>query len=288
MKGIILAGGTGSRLWPSTLAVSKQLFPIYDKPLIYYPLSTLMLAGIRDVLIITTPDDQFAFEKLLGTGESLGITLSYEVQSAPEGLAQALIIGRKFLGAESVALILGDNIFHGSGLGRELAKCADPDGAIIFGYEVNDPQRYGVAEINSAGAVLSIEEKPLVPKSKLAIPGLYFFDNSVCEKANKVEKSKRGELEITSVLDMYRQDSELRLKILARGTAWMDCGTVESLNDASNYIRVIEERQGHKVGAIEEVAWRNEWITSTALLKLAARYQKSEYGEYLRRLISSC
>jgi glucose-1-phosphate thymidylyltransferase len=286
MKGIILAGGSGSRMWPSTQAVSKQLFPIYDKPLIYYPLSTLMLAGIRDILLITTPDDKRAFQKLLGTGESLGISISYEVQNYPEGLAQAFIIGEEFIGLENVALILGDNVFHGSGLGRDLAKYKDPSGAIIFGYEVTDAQRYGVAEIDSAGSVLSIEEKPLAPKSKLAIPGLYFFDNSVCTKAKKVKKSKRGELEITSVLEMYRQESELKLKILARGTAWMDCGTVESLNDACNYIRVIEERQGYKIGALEEVAWRNQWITSSELLKLVSSYQKSEYAEYLRRLIS--
>jgi glucose-1-phosphate thymidylyltransferase len=286
MKGIILAGGSGSRMWPSTQAVSKQLFPIYDKPLIYYPLSTLMLAGIRDILLITTPDDKSAFQKLLGTGESLGISISYEVQNYPEGLAQAFIIGEEFIGLENVALILGDNIFHGSGLGRDLAKYKDSSGAIIFGYEVTDAQRYGVAEIDSAGSVLSIEEKPLAPKSKLAIPGLYFFDNSVCAKAKKVKKSKRGELEITSVLEMYRQESELKLKILARGTAWMDCGTVESLNDACNYIRVIEERQGYKIGALEEVAWRNQWITSSELLKLVSSYQKSEYAEYLRRLIA--
>ena len=286
MKGIILAGGSGSRMWPSSQAVSKQLFPVYDKPLIYYPLSTLMLAGIRDILLITTPGDKIAFQKLLGTGESLGISISYEVQDNPEGLAQAFIIGEEFIGLESVALVLGDNIFHGSGLGRDLAKCTNPSGAVIFGYEVTDAQRYGVAEIDSTGSVLSIEEKPLAPKSKLAIPGLYFFDNSVCAKAKKVKKSERGELEITSVLEMYRQKSELKLKLLARGTAWMDCGTVESLNDACNYIRVIEERQGYKIGAIEEVAWRNQWITSSQLLKLVSSYQKSEYAEYLRRLIS--
>ena len=286
MKGIILAGGTGSRLWPSTQAVSKQLFPIYDKPLIYYPLSTLMLAGIREVLIITTPGDKFAFEKLLGSGHSLGIRISYEVQENPDGLAQAFIIGEEFIGSDNVALILGDNIFHGSGLGRDLAKCNNPNGAIIFGYEVNDPQRYGVAEVDTTGLVLSIEEKPLTPKSKLAIPGLYFLDNSVCKKAKAVKKSERGELEITSVLDMYRQDTKLQLKVLARGTAWMDCGTVNSLNDASNYIRVIEERQGYKVGAIEEVAWRNGWVSSIELSNLASSYRKSEYGEYLHRLLS--
>ena len=286
MKGIILAGGTGSRLWPGTIAVSKQLIPIYDKPLIFYPLSTLMLAGIRDVLIITTPSDRSAYEKLLGDGRSFGVEITYKIQERPEGLAQAFIIGEDFIGAGSVALILGDNIFHGSGLGRDLAKSNNPNGAIIFGYEVNDPQRYGVAEVDHAGIVISIEEKPKVPKSNYAIPGLYFLDNSVVKKANRVEKSTRGEFEITSVLDMYRKDGKLQLKVLARGTAWMDCGTVNSLNDASNYIRVIEERQGYKVGAIEEVAWRNGWISTNELSQLATSYHKSEYGQYLHRLIT--
>lgn len=285
MKGIILAGGTGSRLWPSTVAIGKQLMPIYDKPLIYYPLSTLMLAGIREVLIITTPCDRIAFERLLGDGTWLGINISYAVQEAPEGVAQAFIIGQEFIGNESVALILGDNIFHGSGLGRDLIKCKDPNGAIIFGYEVTDPQRYGVAEIDSEGTVISIEEKPDLPKSKLAIPGLYFLDNTVIKKARTVAKSSRGELEISSVLELYRQSKKLQLRVLARGTAWMDCGTVESLNDASNYIRVIEERQGYKVGAIEEVAWRNEWISSRQLKQLASTNQKSDYGKYLNRLL---
>ena len=244
MKGIILAGGTGSRLWPSTISVSKQLIPIYDKPLIYYPLSTLMLAGIREILIITTPADQITFQKLLGDGESLGIALSYEVQENPDGLAQAFIIGEEFIGSNCVALILGDNIFHGSGLGRDLANATNPEGALIFGYEVADPQRYGVAEVDTLNNVISLEEKPVKPKSSLAIPGLYFFDNSVCRKAKSVQKSPRGELEITSVLEAFRAEGRLKLNILPRGTAWMDCGTVESLNDASNYMRVIEERQG--------------------------------------------
>jgi glucose-1-phosphate thymidylyltransferase len=284
MKGIILAGGTGSRLWPSTISVSKQLFPIYDKPLIYYPLSTLMLAGIRDILIITTPQDQTLFGKLLGDGTSLGINLSYEIQEEPEGLAQAFIIGEEFIGRDTVALILGDNIFQGSGLGTDLANSTDPDGALIFGYTVIDPQRYGVAEIDTEGNVLSIEEKPLAPKSHLAIPGLYFFDNSVVEKAKGVEKSSRGELEITSVLNIYRSRNKLKLKVLPRGTAWLDCGTFNSLNDACNYIRVIEERQGFKVGCIEEVAFRKEWISAQELVRLAGIYGKSEYGQYLRRL----
>ena len=284
MKGIILAGGTGSRLWPSTIGVSKQLIPIYDKQLISYPLATLMLAGIQDILIITTPDDQAAFQKLLGDGSSLGINLSYEIQEKPEGLAQAFIIGARFTGSESVALILGDNIFHGSGLGRELAKCTSPDGAIIFGYEVTEPQRYGVAEVDSQGNVISIEEKPEVPKSNLAIPGLYFFDNSVIAKASRVEKSYRGELEVTSILEMYRKEKKLKLKPLVRGTAWMDCGTVNSLNDACDYIRVIEQRQGFKVGCLEEIAWRNGWITASELKQLSKIFNSNEYGQYLQRL----
>jgi glucose-1-phosphate thymidylyltransferase len=284
VKGIILAGGTGSRLWPSTISNSKQLIPIYDKPLIYYPLSTLMLAGIRDILIITTPMDQPAFKRLLGDGQSLGIKLSYEVQDNPEGLAQAFVIGADFIGTDCVALILGDNIFHGIGLGRDLASCTNPDGALIFGYEVTDPQRYGVAEIDSQKNVISIEEKPHSPKSNLAIPGLYFFDNSVSAKASKVQKSSRGELEITSVLEAFRIDGQLKLRVLPRGTAWMDCGTVDSLNDACNYIRVIEERQGFKVGSIEEVAWRNEWISTSELKRIADSYGMNEYGQYLRRI----
>lgn len=285
MKGIILAGGTGSRLWPSTISVSKQLIPIYDKPLIYYPLSTLMLAGIREILIITTPADQITFQRLLGDGKSLGIALSYAVQEKPDGLAQAFIIGEEFIGSDCVALILGDNIFHGSGLGRDLAYATNPEGALIFGYEVADPQRYGVAEVDSLNNVISLEEKPVKPKSSLAIPGLYFFDNTVCKKAKSVQKSSRGELEITSVLEAFRAEGRLKLKILPRGTAWMDCGTVESLNDASNYMRVIEERQGFKVGSIEEVAWRNNWISNSDLKHLASAYGKNEYGQYLQRLV---
>lgn len=285
MKGIILAGGTGSRLWPSTISVSKQLIPVYDKPLIYYPLSTLMLAGIREILIITTPTDQITFQRLLGDGKSLGISLSYEVQEKPDGLAQAFIIGEEFIDGDCAALILGDNIFHGSGLGRDLANATNPDGALIFGYEVANPQRYGVAEVDSLENVISIEEKPVNPKSSLAIPGLYLFDKTVCEKAKSVQKSQRGELEITAVLEAYRVAGRLKLKILPRGTAWMDCGTVESLNDASNYMRVIEERQGFKVGSIEEVAWRNSWISNSDLNQLASAYGKNEYGQYLQRLV---
>jgi glucose-1-phosphate thymidylyltransferase len=285
MKGIILAGGTGSRLWPTTISISKQLIPIYDKPLVYYPLATLMLAGIRDVLVITTPEDQLSFQKLLGDGKSIGLDLSYAIQERPEGLAQAFIIAEDFIGIDSVALILGDNIFHGSGLGRDLTNSTNPHGALVFGYEVADAQRYGVAEVDSFNNVVSIEEKPTNPKSSLAIAGLYFFDNSVCEKAKKVEKSARGELEITAVLESFRTEGKLHLKVLPRGTAWMDCGTVESLNDASNYVRVIEERQGFKVGSIEEVAWRNKWISDDDLNKLADAYGKSEYGQYLKQLL---
>lgn len=284
MKGIILAGGTGSRLWPSTIGVSKQLLPVYDKPLIYYPLSTLMLAGIREVLIITTPSDQSAFMKLLGSGESIGMKISYEVQSLPEGLAQAFLIGSKFLGNNPVALILGDNIFHGMGLGRDLVNSTNPTGALIFGYSVKDPERYGVAEVDANGKVISIEEKPRIPKSSLAVPGLYFFDNTVSQKAKLVKKSPRGELEITSILEQYRESDSLSLKYLARGTSWMDCGTAESLNDASNYIRVIEQRQGFKIGCIEEIAHRNGWISDAELKDLASNYGSSEYGHYLGQL----
>ncbi len=285
MKGIILAGGTGSRLWPATIGVSKQLLPVYDKPLIYYPLSTLMLAGIREVLIITTPSDQGSFMKLLGSGETLGMKISYEVQLLPEGLAQAFLIGAKFINDGPVALILGDNIFHGSGLGRDLVNSTHPTGALIFGFSVKDPEKYGVAEVDHNGKVVSIEEKPYFPKSSLAIPGLYFFDNSVCAKARTVEKSPRGELEITSILDQYRQTDSLVLKTLTRGTTWMDCGTAENLNEASNYIRVIEQRQGFKIGCVEEIAHRNGWISDLELKDLIDSYGSNEYGRYLGQLI---
>ena len=284
MKGIILAGGTGSRLWPSTISVSKQLIPVYDKPMIYYPLSTLMLAGIREILIITTPGDQAAFKKLLGTGETLGIKLSYSTQERPEGLAQAFLIGEKFIGSEGVALILGDNVFHGGGFSQDLFKYDSIEGAAIFGIQVTDAQRYGVAEIDSDGAVISLEEKPKFPKSNLAVPGLYLFDNSVCSRASRVKKSSRGELEIVSLLDMYRKESKLSLTVLSRGIAWMDCGTPASLIEAGNYIRAIEERQGYKVGAIEEIAWRNSWITSAQLSYLADKLGKNEYANYLNQL----
>jgi glucose-1-phosphate thymidylyltransferase len=285
MRGIVLAGGSGKRLWPSTKSVSKQLFPIYDKPLIYYPIATLMLAGIREMLLISTPADRPSFEKLLGDGGHLGIKISYESQPSPDGLAQAFIIGADFIDTEKVALILGDNIFHGSGLGGELSNCTNPDGAVVFGYTVTDPQRYGVAEIDNSGNVLSIVEKPEIPKSNIAIPGLYFFDNTVLEKARKVKMSSRGELEITAVLSMYLEANNLKLEVLPRGTAWLDCGTSESLNDASNYIRVVEERQGLKVSCPEEIAWRNGWISTEALEALATSYGKSEYADYLHRIL---
>lgn len=284
MRGIVLAGGSGTRLWPSTRAISKHLFPIYDKPLIFYPIATLMLAGIREILIISTLEDQPLFQKLLGTGERFGMKIDYQIQPKPEGLAQAFTIGRDFIGNDNVALILGDNIFQGTGLGVDLADYTNPDGALIFGYTVTDPRRYGVAEIDKFGNVLSIEEKPENPKSNIAIPGLYFFDNSVVQKAERVKKSARGELEITSILEMYQNEGSLKLEILPRGTAWLDCGTSGSLNDASNYIRVIEERQGMKVSCPEEIAWRNGWISSDDLLALAKEYGNSDYSSYLQKL----
>jgi glucose-1-phosphate thymidylyltransferase len=286
MKGIVLAGGTGSRLWPTTIALSKQLIPVYDKPLIYYPLSTLMLAGVREILIITTPQDDSQFKRLLGDGGGFGIELSYAIQENPDGIAQAFLIGEDFIRDESVALILGDNVFHGAGLGRQLFELFDPSGAIIFGYEVKDPQRYGVAEVDDHGNVISIEEKPSRPKSSMAVPGLYFFDNSVIERAKKVKMSQRGELEITSVLDSYLDSKNLKLIKIQRGTSWMDCGTISSLNDASNYIRAIEDRQNHKVACIEEIAFNQGWISKSEMIKRISTLGKNEYTEYLERLIS--
>jgi glucose-1-phosphate thymidylyltransferase len=286
MKGIILAGGTGSRLWPSTISVSKQLLPVYDKPLIYYPLSTLMLAGIQEILIITSPSDQDSFRKLLGDGRKLGINLVYANQEKPNGLAEAFVIGEEFIARDDVALILGDNIFHGTGLGRDLKELSKPSGAVVFGYPVKDPQRYGVAEVDSFGKVISIIEKPIHPKSNLAIPGLYFFDNSVITKAKNVQKSIRGELEITSVLEMYMSEGNLEMRTLERGTSWMDCGTVESMNDAGNYIRAIEQRQGYKIACIEEVALALGWISVDDVRQLAVAYGVNEYSQYLSSLIS--
>jgi glucose-1-phosphate thymidylyltransferase len=281
VKGIILAGGTGSRLWPLTKITSKQLLPIYDKPLIYYPLSTLMLAGIREVLIITTPQDADDFKNLLGDGNSIGISITYEQQPKPEGLAQAFLIGEKFIGKDSVALILGDNIFYGSGLGRRLSEIHNGDGATIFGFRVPDPERYGVAEVLTSGKVVSIEEKPAVPKSNIAIPGLYFFDNTVIERAKQVKKSPRGELEITSVITSYLIDEKLVLKELEKGTAWMDCGTVDSMNEASNYIKSVEQDISYKIGCLEEVAFKFGWIDKSQLAELARALGNNEYAKYL-------
>lgn len=281
MKGIILAGGTGSRLWPLTKITSKQLLPVYDKPLIYYPLSTLMLAGIREILIITTPEDSDDFKNLLGDGTSLGIRLTYAIQPKPEGLAQAFLIGEDFIGNESVALILGDNIFHGAGLGRKLSDISNLNGAIIFGVKVSDPGRYGVVEISITGQVLSIEEKPSNPKSKIAVPGLYFFDNTVSQRAKLVTKSSRGELEITSVIESYLKDSTLLLRELSVDTAWMDCGSVNSMNEAANYVKSVEEFINYKIGCIEEIAYRQNWIDNSQLSNLVNSLGKNSYATYL-------
>jgi len=286
VKGIILAGGTGSRLWPLTKTTSKQLLPVYDKPMIYYPLSTLMLAGIREVLIITTPQDSSNFQDLLGDGTALGISISYAVQAKPEGLAQAFIIGEDFTENEPVALILGDNIFYGPGLGRRLSEISNPEGATIFGVQVKDPQRYGVVEISADGKILSIEEKPINPKSNWAVPGLYFFDNTVSARAKKVERSARGELEITSVIASYLNDDTLSYRSLEPNTAWMDCGTVDSLNQAANYVQSIEKEINYKIGCVEEVSFRRGWIDRKQLEELANSLGTNEYSSYLRSLLT--
>ena len=285
MKGIILAGGLGTRLYPLTLAVSKQMMPVYDKPMIYYPLSTLMLAGIKDVLIISTPDDLPNFKKLFGTGEELGMSFSYKVQHNPNGLAQAFVLGERFIGKDKVALILGDNIFYGSGLGDQLGACSDPQGGIVFAYQVADPERYGVVEFDKHFKALSIEEKPVKPKSNYAVPGLYFYDNSVVEVAKNLEPSPRGEFEITDINKYYLERGELQVKVLNRGTAWLDTGTHVSLLQAGQFIQVIEDRQGLKVGCIEEIAWEMGFINDEQLEKLGHKYIKSGYGEYLLRLL---
>lgn len=284
MKGIILAGGSGTRLYPITKGISKQIMPIYDKPMVYYPLSTLMQAGIRDILVITTPDDQPQFQRLLGDGSAIGINLQYKAQPSPDGLAQAFIIGEEFIGGDKVALILGDNIFHGESFGHSLEQCADPDGGIVFAYEVSDPERYGVVEFDADHKAISVEEKPARPKSNYAVTGLYFYDNNVVSIAKNIKPSDRGELEITSVNDEYLKRGKLKVQIMGRGSAWLDTGTFESMNDASEYIRVIEKRTGLKLGCIEEVAYRQGFINKDQLQKIAEPLVKSGYGKYLLKL----
>lgn len=284
MKGIILAGGSGTRLYPLTLAVSKQLMPLYDKPMIYYPLSVLMMAGIKDILIISTPHDMPMFQKLLGDGKNLGCTFTYEIQPKPEGLAQAFIIGEKFIGKEKVALILGDNIFYGSGMQKLLQSNADPDGGVVFAYHVTDPERYGVVEFDTNKKVISIEEKPKTPKSNYAVPGLYFYDNEVVAISKALKPSPRGELEITDVNNVYLKAGKLKVAPMSRGTAWLDTGTFDSLMQASNFVQTIEQRQGLKIGCIEEVAFRMGFISKDQLLALAKPLEKSGYGVYLKNL----
>ena len=285
MKGIILAGGSGTRLWPITRGISKQLMPIYDKPMIYYPLSTLMMAGIDDVLVITTPEYNQSFKDLLGDGSQLGMTISYAVQDEPRGLAEAFIIGEDFIGSDSVALVLGDNIFHGTGLGSSLRENTDIAGGLIFASHVSHPERYGVVDFDDQMKALSIEEKPEKPKSNFAVPGLYFYDNDVVEIAKTIAPSARGELEITTINEHYLEGGRLQVQVLDRGIAWLDTGTFESMMQASEYVRVIEERQGLKIGCIEEIAWRAGWITTEQLRELAAPLRKSGYGHYLEGLV---
>ena len=288
MKGIVLAGGSGTRLYPITKAISKQIIPVYDKPMIYYPLSVLMLAGIREILIISTPEDIGLYKKLLGDGSQLGIQLEYAIQPSPDGLAQAFIIGEKFIGSDNVCMVLGDNIFYGYNFSSVLTEAAAlEDGAVVFGYYVNDPERYGVAEFNAEGKVLSIEEKPAKPKSNYAVTGLYFYSNDVVEKAKNLKPSARGELEITDLNRLYLEENRLNVKLLGRGFAWLDTGTHDSLLQASNFIATIEQRQGLKVSCIEEIAYKKGYIDREQLLQLAEQLKKNQYGEYLIKLANN-
>ena len=285
MKGIILAGGSGTRLWPITQAISKQLMPIYDKPMIYYPLTTLMQAGIRDILIITTPDDQAGFQRLLGNGSQWGINLKYAVQPSPDGLAQAFVIGEEFIGDDKVALVLGDNIFHGERLDESLQECTNPDGGTVFAYKVSDPERYGVVEFDEQSQAISIEEKPAEPKSNFAVVGLYFYDNDVVEIAKNVKPSDRGELEITSINAEYLRRGKLQVQTLDNGDVWLDTGTIDSLTDASDFVRVIQKRTGRIIGSPEKIAFTNGWISKEELNTLAQSLKKSGYSNYFTRLL---